>query len=127
MDRIVLTGLAIDAIVGVYPRERTARQRVVVDLDMAADVAGPARSGRLADALDYEALSNALRAHVEATDFELLEALAEDVAAFVRAEFGVPWLRLTLHKPDALPGPVDVAVAIERGSRPGTAPEGDAP
>ena len=127
MDRIVLTGLAIDAIVGVYPRERTERQRVVIDLELAADVAGPAASGRLADALDYEALTNALRAHVEATDFELLEALAEDVAAFVRERFGVPWLRLTLHKPDALPGPVDVAVAIERGARPGTAPEEDAP
>ena len=133
MDRIVLTGLAVDAIVGIYPTERTVRQSVVIDLEMAADVAGPAASGNLSDALDYEALSNALRAHVEATDFELLEALAEDVAAFVRTRFGVPWLRLTLHKPDALPGPIDVAVVIERGARPGpisadpTDPAGRAP
>lgn len=118
MDRIVLTGLAVDAIVGIYPAERTCRQPVVIDLEMAADVAGPARSGDLADALDYEALSNALASHVAGTSFELLEALAEDVARFVRERFGVPWLRLTLHKPDALPGPVDVAVVIERGERP---------
>ena len=122
MDRIVLTGLAVDAIVGIYPAERERRQPVVIDLEMAADVAGPAGSGDLADALDYEALANALAAHVADTSFELLEALAEDVAGFVRERFGVPWLRLTLHKPDALPGPVDVAVVIERGERPATGP-----
>ena len=118
MDRILLTGLAVETIVGIYPAERTARQPVVIDLEMAADVAGPAASGDLADALDYEALSNALRAHVEGTAFELLEALAEDVARFVLDRFGVAWLRLTLHKPEALPGPVDVAVRIERGTPP---------
>ncbi len=120
MDRIILTGLTIDTIVGIYPAERAARQPVVIDLELAADVAGPAASGRLADALDYEALTNALREHVGTTSHELLEALAEDVAAFVRTRFGVPWLRLRLHKPDALPGPIDVAVLIERGVRPGS-------
>ena len=124
MDRILLTGLAVETIVGVHPAERTQRQSVVIDLEMAADVAGPAASGDLADALDYEALSNALRRHVEGTDFELLEALAEDVARFVADGFGVPWLRLTLHKPEALPGPVDVAVRIERGARPASGASG---
>lgn len=118
MDRILLTGLAVDTIVGIYPPERVARQTVVVDLELAADVATPSRTGRIEDALDYEALSNAVREHVAASSHELLETLAEDVAAFVRTRFGVPWLRLTLHKPDALPGPIDVAVAIERGRRP---------
>ncbi len=57
-------------------------------------------------------------AFVEASEFQLVETLAERVAALVREEFGVPWLRLTLNKTGAVRGARDVGVIIERGERP---------
>ena len=42
----------------------------------------------------------------------------ERIAAIVREEFNVPWLRLTLNKPGALRGSKSVGVIIERGEKP---------
>ena len=41
--------------------------------------------------------------------------MAERVTEIVRNDFGVKWVKLTLHKPDALPDDIDVGVVIERG------------
>lgn len=117
MDRIVITGLRVETLIGILAHERTVRQPVVLDLELAADVATAAASRDIADALDYKALSDAVRDFVAGSEELLLETLAERVCAFVREEFGVPWLRLVLHKPEALEGSTDVAVVIERGSR----------
>ena len=50
------------------------------------------------------------------------EAVAEEIAAIVLAEFPVSWLRLRLGKPGAVTGARDVGVIIERGDRPDRLP-----
>jgi len=57
-------------------------------------------------------------AFVERSEFFLVETLAERVAAIIREEFAVPWVRLRVNKRGALRGAVDVGVEIERGERP---------
>ena len=49
--------------------------------------------------------------------FELIETMAESVAALIMEEFSVPWIKLTLHKPGALPKAQSLGVQIERGIR----------
>jgi len=63
-------------------------------------------------------VSARLLAFIEGSEFQLIETLAERVAALVMAEFGVPWLRLRLAKPGAVSQAADVGVLIERGERP---------
>lgn len=116
-DLILIRDLRIDAIIGIEPEERVQRQPVVLQLDLETDVPRAARSEDIADALNYDALSQRLRAFVEASDFQLIETLAERIAALVIDEFAVPWLRLELRKPHALPGTTDVGVVIERQRR----------
>src|SRR5690606_39778990 len=53
---------------------------------------------RIADTLDYKAVSKRLIAFVGESRFELVETLAEHCAAIIREEFGVPWLRLKLSR-----------------------------
>lgn len=120
MDIIVLQGLAIETIIGVYEWERKRRQTVVLTLEMSADVAKAAVSDDLADALDYHALSERLIEYVENSAFQLIETLAERVCELVRNEFGVAWLRLTLEKPDAVAAAKTTALVIERGAQPGS-------
>ena len=50
---------------------------------------------------------------------ELLERLAEDVAALILSEFHAPWVRVQLAKLAPLPGVRQLGVRIERGVRPG--------
>ena len=118
MDVVFIEDLRIETVIGIYDWERKIRQTVALDLEMAFDNRKPAASDKIADTLDYKAVSKRLIAFVEAAHFELVETLAERCAAIVRDEFGVAWLRLKLSKPGAVTGSKAVGVIIERGDRP---------
>jgi dihydroneopterin aldolase len=115
MDRVFIEDLRIETIIGIYDWERTTRQTIALDIEMAFDNAKPAASDRIEDTLNYKAVSKRLIGFVEAAEFELVETLAERCAEIIRSEFGVPWLRLKLSKLGAVTGSRAVGVIIERG------------
>jgi dihydroneopterin aldolase len=118
MDIVYIRDLRIDTVIGIYEWERRVRQTVALDLEMAADVQRAAATDNIADALNYKAVAKRVIAFVEASQFQLVETLAERVTEIVMTEFGVPWLRLRLNKEGALRGARDVGVVLERGDRP---------
>jgi dihydroneopterin aldolase len=117
MDTVYIEGLKTDAVIGVYDWERSIRQTLVLDLELASDNRAAAATDGIADAMDYDAISKRILAYVQASEFELIETLAERVADIVLNEFHIPWLRLKLAKPGAVAEAKDVGVIIERGSR----------
>lgn len=118
MDTVFIEALEIDCVIGIYDWERTIRQKVVLEIEMAFDNTKPAASDAIADTLDYKAVSKRMIAFVSESQFGLVETLAERCAAIIREEFAVPWLRLKLSKPGAVTGARAVGVIIERGTRP---------
>ena len=114
-DRVLIEGLEVRTVIGIYDWEREIRQTVRLDLEMAWDISRAAASDDIADTLDYKAVSKRLISFVEQSEFGLIEALAEHCSNIVREEFGVSWLRLKLSKPGAVRGSENVAVLIERG------------
>lgn len=118
MDTVFISGLRADTVIGVYAWERTVRQSVVLDLEMAADNRAAAVTDNIDEALDYAAISTRLLSFIEASEFQLIETLAERVATILLEEFSVPWLRLRLAKPGAVARAREVGVVIERGKRP---------
>ena len=119
MDTIFLHSLKIDAVIGIWECERKIRQTVVIDLDMAADIRKAAESDDVADTLNYKLVAKRLQSYVAESEFQLVETLAERIAAIVIGEFGVPWVRVRVNKPGAIRGAQDVGVVIERGDRTG--------
>ena len=117
MDIIFISELRIETIIGIYDWERVTKQTVSLDLEMATDIRRAAATDRIDDTLNYKAVAKRLIEFVGASDFQLVETLAEKIAAIVLEEFNVTWLRLRLHKPGALRGSRDVGVMIERGTR----------
>ena len=117
MDTVFIRELRIDTVIGIYEWEREIRQTVVLDLEMDADIAKAAATDAIEDTLDYKAVSKRLIEFVRASEFQLVETLAERCAAIVLEEFEVPWVRLTLNKVGAVSAARDVGVIIERGSR----------
>lgn len=117
VDTVLIEGLAVETVVGVYDWEREITQRLLVDLEMAWDNRVPGASDDVADALDYAAVSERVTQCLQALKPQLLERAAEELATMLRSEFGVPWLRLALHKPGAVPAARSVGVVIERGVR----------
>jgi 7,8-dihydroneopterin aldolase/epimerase/oxygenase len=118
VDIVFIRELRADTVIGVYDWERTVRQTVVLDLEMATDIRKAASDDALEHTLDYAAISARLLSFIEGSEFELVETMAEQLAAIVLSEFNVPWLRLRLSKPGAVAQARDVGVLIERGVRP---------
>jgi dihydroneopterin aldolase len=118
MDIVFIKALRVDTVIDVYDWERDIRQTVVLDLELASDNRRAAARDEIDDALDYAAISSRVLSFIEASEFQLIETLAERVAAVIIEEFTVPWLRLRLSKPGAVAQARDVGVLIERGERP---------
>ena len=116
-DTIFLRDLEIDATIGVYEWEKRIRQKVCINLEMAADITPAAASHSIDDTLDYKAVAKRIVQFVEASHYELIESLIEKVAAMLIQEFHIPWLRITISKPRAVRGARDVGITIERGKR----------
>jgi dihydroneopterin aldolase len=114
MDIVYLRDLKIECIIGIFEWERRIKQTVVLDLDMAADIRRAAASDRIEDTLDYKAVAKRLLEFVGTSQFQLVETLAEKVAAIVLDEFNVPWVRVRVNKRGALRHAADVGVGIER-------------
>lgn len=118
MDLVLIESLGVDTVIGVYDRERTITQRLVIDLELATDIRPAADVDDLALTLDYAAISAMVSDFAAGHDFALVETFAERLAATLRSEFAIPWLRLTVRKPGAVPTAGSVGVCIERGTPP---------
>jgi dihydroneopterin aldolase len=114
MDKVFIEALEIETLIGIYDWERKIRQPLLFDLEMAFDNRKPAATDDIADTLDYKAVSKRLIQYVSASDFGLVETLAERCAELVLNEFGVQHVRLKLSKPGAVRGARAVGVIIER-------------
>ncbi|MFA5983854.1 MAG: dihydroneopterin aldolase [Methylococcaceae bacterium] len=117
MDIIFLGGLQIQTIIGIYDWERTTKQTVVLDIEMAFDIALAAATDDITHALDYKKVSDRVINFVENSQFYLVEKLIVEIANIIRNEFNVPWVKITLNKKGAIYDASDVGICIERGQK----------
>ncbi|RMH16858.1 MAG: dihydroneopterin aldolase [Gammaproteobacteria bacterium] len=120
MDIVYLHDLKVRTTIGAFEWERHIKQTLSLDLDMGFDIRKAGRSDRLADTLNYKAVAKRVTSFVEASEYELVETLAEKVTEIIIGEFDVNWVRLRVNKHGAVSGAGDVGVLIERNrdSRP---------
>ena len=116
-DRITLTGVRVRAHHGVFDFEREQGQEFVIDVSVAVDLSAAASGDDLGRTVHYGELAEAVVAAVERDPVDLIETVAERVAAVALAHPAVEEVEVTVHKPEA---PIrvpfaDVAVTIVRG------------
>ena len=114
MDIIFLRELKLDAMVGIYRRERVTRQSIEVDLDIALPTPAVFASGKVSDTIDYAVVVQRIREELAERRFGLVENLAEFVAKLVLDEFHAPWVRVSVAKLGIIKGVKLVGVTIER-------------
>ena len=81
MDRILIQDLLVRCIIGVNEDERHQKQDVVINLTLTADLSKAGKSDRFEDTVDYRAIKKQVMALAENSQFHLIEALAEAIAA----------------------------------------------
>jgi dihydroneopterin aldolase len=114
MDKIFIHALKSEAIIGIYDWERQVRQTVIVDIEIGADIRKAALTDSIDDTLNYKRVAKRVLAYIEASEFHLVETLAEHLAMLILEEFNIAWVRLTVSKPGAVRSSRDVGVALER-------------
>lgn len=115
-DAITITGLRAHGHHGVFDFERENGQEFVVDVTVWLDFEAAAGEDDLASTVHYGELAEAIVAAITRDPVDLIETLAERIAAIALGFAAVQRTSVTVHKPSA---PIsvpfaDVAVTIER-------------
>jgi len=73
-----------------------------------------ARRDQVEDTVDYKSVAKRVLSWVQASQFQLVESLAQGLALLLLAEFPLEWVRVSVNKPGAIRHSRDVGVCIER-------------
>lgn len=114
MDKIFLTALNVECIVGIWDWERRVKQTVIIDVEMAADIRRAAATDSIEDTIDYKRVAKRLLQFVGESQYQLVETLTEQIGRVIVTEFGVSWVKVRLNKRGAIRGARDVGIEIER-------------
>ena len=99
-DRVLLEGMVFFGRHGILPHEREFGQRFVVDLEMGLDLRPAGVSDDLTETVDYREVHRRVHEIVEGQPFDLIEAVAERVAASVLESPKIETVRVKVTKPD---------------------------
>jgi dihydroneopterin aldolase / 2-amino-4-hydroxy-6-hydroxymethyldihydropteridine diphosphokinase len=115
-DQIVLRGISATGFHGVLDFERRDGQEFVVDVVMDVDLSHAGASDDLADTVNYAEVAADVVGHITGEPLDLIEALAERIAASVLTRHLVEAVEVTVHKPEAPVGHpfTDVQVKVRR-------------
>jgi dihydroneopterin aldolase/2-amino-4-hydroxy-6-hydroxymethyldihydropteridine diphosphokinase len=115
-DRIALKGISAKGFHGVLDFEKRDGQTFVVDVEMEVDLAPAGTSDDLVDTVNYAEVAGDVVELIEGESLDLIEALADRIAAKALTRPLVEAVLVTVHKPQAPVGHpfTDVAVSVER-------------
>ena len=115
MDKIIITGFPVDAVIGTFPEERRQPQRLIFDLTVCGDFSAAGKTDTLEGTVNYRELEEKLAALAEKSNFYLLEALAEKTAELCLSYPEVAGVTVRIVTPAAALRGEKIAVEIERG------------
>ena len=115
-DRIVLQGISARGLHGVLDAEKTDGQDFVVDVALEVDLRRAGRSDLLAHTVNYAEVAADIVALITGPSLDLIETLADRIAAAALRRPLVQAVEVTVHKPQAPVGVPfgDVRVVVVR-------------
>lgn len=116
LRHVFIHDLVLDASIGVLVEEQTQRQPVRINLDLAVCSSVEELGDDLANVVCYERMAQKIRAIVDAGHIQLVETLAEKIAAMGLEDPRIRRIRVRVEKPNAIVGAGSAGVEIERAA-----------
>ena len=113
--RIFIRDLVVPCAIGVHAHERNGTQRVRINTDLLVRDDGRPLHDNIGNVLSYEAIIDGIRALTESGHINLVETLAERIAALCLDDRRVESVRVRVEKLDVYADAASVGVEIERG------------
>lgn len=114
LRHVFVRDLVADCSIGVYDHEKTARQRVRVNIDLGVREGTGALADDLANVVSYETIVVRARAIMADGHVNLCETLAERIAALCLQDPRVRTARVRIEKLDVFADTGSVGIEIER-------------
>lgn len=119
LRHVFVRDLVIPCAIGVHAHEKDRTQRVRINVDLGVTENGEPHLDRLANVVCYEDIVTRIRGIVADGHINLVETLAERIAAVCLQDPACRSARVRVEKLDVFPDAVSVGVEVERfaGSR----------
>ncbi len=114
-DYIILTGLKVRCIIGIFDWERKQKQDVLIDLKFPCDIRKASLRDDIRDTFNYKIIAKTTISFIEKSQYQLIETLAEKLADLLIKRFRLPEIHLSVSKPGAVRGSKNVSIEIHRG------------
>lgn len=113
-DEVFLDAVQFYAYHGVNPEERTQGQRFIIDVRLLTDLQRAGTNDDLGSTINYSSVYKRVKTIVEGPPRDLIEAVAEEIAIALLAEFAAAMsVTVTVRKPQvALKGAILDAAGI---------------
>lgn len=112
--RIRIIDLVLPAWIGIYDSEKEAPQRIRVNIELEINDGGEPFDDDIAKVVSYETVVNGIKAILAEGHINLVETLAERIAALCLGDPRVARARVGVDKPDIMPEAASVGIEIER-------------
>lgn len=113
MDTLFIPNLSTKTRIGVHAWEQRIEQVLLFDIELSLDLS--LCNDQLENTLDYEQLCQMVTHYVESNSFKLIETVAEQVAALIKAQFRlIHALRISVSKPHAISNAGPIKVTLQR-------------
>ncbi len=112
--RMFVKDLILQCNIGAYAHERLGPQPVRFNVDLHVRESDAPVNDELRNVLSYDEITAAIKAHVAKGHINLVETLAEDVAAICLGDSRVIHVRVCIEKLAVEPNAESVGVEIER-------------
>ena len=111
--RVFVRDLVIAVSIGIHAHEKRQRTRVRINAELEVALPLP-KHDDVAEALDYETIVTGVKGLAEEKHFNLVETLADRVAALCLSDRRVRLARVSVEKLDIYPEAESVGVTLER-------------
>lgn len=101
MDKILAKGLTFKGYHGILPQEKEQPQKFIVDLILFLDLYPAGIADDLQKTVNYNEVYEQVKRIVERESYNLIEALAENIAASLLFSFPIKCVEVTVYKPEA--------------------------
>ena len=95
-------GIELNVLIGIYAKERQGPQPLIMDIEYIIDNNIVANTDDIADTLNYQTLVDHLREVAQASQYQLVETLAQKLLIEVEKNFEVSWVKIRLAKTSAI-------------------------
>lgn len=114
MDEVEINDLRVRTEVGFSLHELGKLQELNITIHLRATVKNAGETDRVDDTINYKIIAKEVLFHVENKTYNLIEAVATDVARICVVRHGVPSVKVIVAKPNALRFSKSSSVTIER-------------